>query len=497
MRITNSMISNSSANHIANAKYSLMTAEDQYTTQKKIQRPSDDPTVAVRSLQLRTTYTQLNQYVEKNVKDAMSWMDTTESALKNINSILTNMKGYLNQGSNDPLDTDERKSVLSVLQEYARAIFEDEANTDYSGRYVFAGRRTDTSLLFPDKTTNLEYEITEKLSSSDINSVKYVSGESAYDPGTTYTTVSQGKAYRMQLAYDNCADASITDSSLSGPIEINLKYDGASVPNLVSVTMLKSTDADAYNVAKASTDAIYLYDTGEIIFSEDAYQEIQSNNAEIEVTYAKKEFAKSDIRPEMYFGCVKYDLNKGQPYTYAEPDGQNIDYEVGFSQRATVNTQARDAISTDIYRTIDYIAMCINFVDKVDDKIADVDKQLANTTDEAEIEELEKLKEMLKEEKGLREDVMTEAFGKGLTMVDRAQELANVALADLGSRYNRLQLTYDKLSDQRVDTEEKLSENEDIDIADAYINLSQADNLYQASLQATSKILGNSLLNYI
>ena len=104
---------------------------------------------------------------------------------------------------------------------------------------------------------------------------------------------------------------------------------------------------------------------------------------------------------------------------------------------------------------------------------------------------------MLETEQKLRVGSMTEAFGMGLTMVDETQDQLNVSLADLGSRYNRLELTYDKLLDQRVDTEEKLSDNEDVDIADAYINLTQADNLYQASLSATAKILGNSLLNYI
>ena len=73
----------------------------------------------------------------------------------------------------------------------------------------------------------------------------------------------------------------------------------------------------------------------------------------------------------------------------------------------------------------------------------------------------------------------------------------NVALADLGSRYNRLELTEDKLDDQSTNTEEKLSDNEDVDLTDAYINMTQADNLYQASLSATVKILGTSLLNYI
>ena len=72
-----------------------------------------------------------------------------------------------------------------------------------------------------------------------------------------------------------------------------------------------------------------------------------------------------------------------------------------------------------------------------------------------------------------------------------------MAVADLGAKYNRTQLTYNKLLDNKVISEEQLSNNEEMDISDAIINLTQADNLYQASLSATAKILGNSLLNYI
>ena len=81
--------------------------------------------------------------------------------------------------------------------------------------------------------------------------------------------------------------------------------------------------------------------------------------------------------------------------------------------------------------------------------------------------------------------------------MDTTQKKLNVAVADLGTRYDRLKLTSDKLADQKVDVEEQLSNNEDVDISDAYINLTQADNLYQYALTATSKILGNTLLDYI
>lgn len=501
MRVTNSMISNSSRSHIANAKYELMNRENQYTTQKKILRPSDDPTIAIRSLQLRTTYSQIEQYADKNVQDAMEWMDTTDSALEQINSILTLMKPELSKGANDYLGIEERNSVLSVLKEYSRAIFEDQANADYSGRYMFTGYRTDTSLLFPEDTTNLEYEIIQNFSSNSIDTIKYVHGGAEYVAGTSADDYAkqvpvQDTAYHLKLAYDKCSDTAITGST-NPAISITLSGNQYATPKTLNIKTISSADADDYNTDLGTNDALYLYDTGELIFSSDIYSEIQQNDADIQITYSKKEFEKSDIRPEMYFECKSYNTDSKKTINYREPKEQNIKYEVNFSQVATVNTQARDAINTEMYRAIDYLEQTILKMDEIERKISDVETMIANTTDETDLENYNKLKEMLETEQRLQVGSMTEAFGKGLTMVDTAQSQLNVALADLGSRYKRLELTYDKLSDQKIDTEEKMSENEDIDIADAYINLTQADNLYQASLTATSKILGNSLLNYI
>ena len=60
-----------------------------------------------------------------------------------------------------------------------------------------------------------------------------------------------------------------------------------------------------------------------------------------------------------------------------------------------------------------------------------------------------------------------------------------------------MKMTKVKLEQQELDTEDAKSENEDADLGEAYINFSEADLLYQATLNATSKILGQSLLNFI
>ena len=552
MRVTNTMISNSARNHVSRAKSKLLTAEEQYTTEKKIQRPSDDPTIAVRSLKYRGTMAQITQYVEKNVKDAMSWMDTTQGALDGINSILIDMKGNLDQGANDYLAMDERNSVLSTLKQYVSSVLSDNANADYSGRYVFTGYRTDTSLLFGSITKNLSYEIRENFVYSDVGSINVVTGGASYTAGNTaqdYVDQAPKKdsVYRMQLAYKNCSNSpldngetptGVREDYVTFTTSYSCVYDATNAGN-ISFTDPNTTVTDADTGAvltgappmgtrvtvtntmtattKASTDKadatatppateaydvgddelVYLYDTGEILMGKNIYSSIQQNKADITVDYVKTEFDKQDIRPEMYFKCKSYDSVSGKTTKYSNPAGQDISYEVNFSQTMRVNTQGLDAISTEIYRAIDYLTQTIEAMDNVENQIADVEKMIANAAPGDDIKALEKLKETLETEKSLRMTVMTEAFGKGLTMVDNAQEKLNVALANLGTRRKRLELTYDKLSDQYLDTEEQLSNNEDIDIYDAFVNLTQADNLYQYSLSSTSKILGNTLLDYI
>ena len=100
MRITNGiMISNSLAN-INKNKERQNTLNTQLMTQQKIQRPSEDPIIAVRALRLRTTYSEICQYLEKNIPDADNWMSTTDKAMESIEGVLGDILEYLNEGAN-------------------------------------------------------------------------------------------------------------------------------------------------------------------------------------------------------------------------------------------------------------------------------------------------------------------------------------------------------------------------------------------------------------
>lgn len=118
----------------------------QYTTQKKIQRPSDDPTIAVRALKYRTTLVEIDQYLV-NIKDATSRMDATETVLKDVDSVLQNMIDYFTQAANGTYESKQREDIVSNLKQYSYYIYEQDANSDYAGRYLFTGYRTDVPML--------------------------------------------------------------------------------------------------------------------------------------------------------------------------------------------------------------------------------------------------------------------------------------------------------------------------------------------------------------
>ena len=65
MRITTKIIQNNSLNNINTNKLLQDKLSQQMSTEKKVNRPSDDPIVAIRALRLRTNVNQVTQYYEK------------------------------------------------------------------------------------------------------------------------------------------------------------------------------------------------------------------------------------------------------------------------------------------------------------------------------------------------------------------------------------------------------------------------------------------------
>lgn len=217
MRITNSMMMNTSKTNINSNKVSVDRLNTQMSTQKKITKPSDNPLIAIKSLRLSTTLSQINQYYNNNIKDARSWMDVTETALTNMKDIFNDAYRLAVNGATDTLTDENRDTILTQLKSLSSQLYA-EANAEYAERTVFSGYKTNSTVAFTDSTeaANAKYEITEQLYARDLESYTYYANQmdtptasELADPtnaANVVKTPQEETLKRLRLSYNKLSD---------------------------------------------------------------------------------------------------------------------------------------------------------------------------------------------------------------------------------------------------------------------------------------------------
>ncbi|OIQ55601.1 flagellar hook-associated protein FlgL [Neomoorella thermoacetica] len=151
MRITNRMLSNNAIRNINRNLENMARAQEQMSSGKRVNRPSDDPIVVARILAFKTSIAANDQY-QKNMEDAKGWVDASESALGMATSTLQRARELAVYGANGTMP---KESMQALGKEVDQLIDEMKqiANTSYGGRYLFGGSRT-TEAPFVDNTGN-------------------------------------------------------------------------------------------------------------------------------------------------------------------------------------------------------------------------------------------------------------------------------------------------------------------------------------------------------
>lgn len=137
IRITNNMMANTLTRNMNTNLKNMNELQNQVATGRKINKPSDDPGGLVRSLRLRSDITANEQYLA-NISDSLSYMDTTESAMDNLTSVMNRVRELTVQAANGTNDDSALQSIaeeLTQLQEQIRTV----SNSTYGSKYVFAG----------------------------------------------------------------------------------------------------------------------------------------------------------------------------------------------------------------------------------------------------------------------------------------------------------------------------------------------------------------------
>jgi flagellar hook-associated protein 3 FlgL len=140
MRVTQSMISQHTLRNMSNSYEKLMNLQERATSGKKLNRPSDDPIGAVKSLNYRTNLNENNQYKE-NFTEAYKWLDNSDGSLEEANKVMQRIRELTVSASNGTKLEDEREAIrleVSGLKEHLVSI----ANKNIEGKFLFNGINT-------------------------------------------------------------------------------------------------------------------------------------------------------------------------------------------------------------------------------------------------------------------------------------------------------------------------------------------------------------------
>ncbi|MCG6966511.1 MAG: flagellar hook-associated protein FlgL [Chromatiaceae bacterium] len=138
MRISTSQMFQQSVDAMLARQRELSQTELQVASGKRILRPSDDPSAAVRVLDLKEAQQRLSQY-QRNADAAMAKLDQEETALIGVEDLLQRVRELAVQGNNGTLNADDRRAIAAEVWQHLDSFLQFANARDANGEYLFGG----------------------------------------------------------------------------------------------------------------------------------------------------------------------------------------------------------------------------------------------------------------------------------------------------------------------------------------------------------------------
>ena len=143
MRVANTTIYDMVKFNLNNITEELNKANEVVSTGKRINNLSDDPVGLNQVLNIKSTLSNFEQ-LGRNINMGKSWLATSESAMSNVQNLISDAKGLCVHMATATTSSAARASAAEIVQNTLEEIV-SLANTELNGRYVFAGSKTDTT----------------------------------------------------------------------------------------------------------------------------------------------------------------------------------------------------------------------------------------------------------------------------------------------------------------------------------------------------------------
>ena len=519
MRVAQRSMYNSFVSNMNRTLANYMESNIQSSTQKKVNRPSDDPVGMARVLNYRAAIVRNEQY-ESNTNDAAAWLRSTDSAMTQAQVILSSLQEKAEELATGTLTSENRKQASYEIRQLFEQLV-NIANTQYGDEHLFAGHKTGTTpyeIGLAVTATNTTVDPAEP--NADLQPVWEVSGSAKSTVMVRFAT--GGKLGTDAVDYEYSSDGGetwITKTLPAGGTELDLDGVVVEVPQEPQITVeaydpdepvgrengsmlfireaayYKGDDndpepkVDSYGSSViAATSAQGTFDKDvRIRLDEDAFANTDgtvqfSYSTDNGITWqtgtATTHAGDGKIRFNVPGGYL--DVTPGATGTLMEgqqfvvrPQRANQGLEIAEGEFLTVTNAGKD-IFGGLYTPPDGRG-----------PVAAMDGSAKNI--------FETVSEFLV----WAETGVQSGSQEALENLKTASEGLLTSLAAVGGKEQRAELNLNILENSRYDMEDRMSTIEDVDLTELVTKLAQQQMAYQSVLQSSTMIMQLNIMDYL
>ena len=170
MRVTNNMMTNNMMSQIHRLNEELLAVQEKISSQKRINRPSDDPLGTSRVMDYRSSIAAIDQY-QDNITTAKTRIEFSESVLGFVDDLLAQARAVAQESSDPDISAGKRRLAADTVKDIYDQIMQ-MANSKYGNAYIFSGHKSDTEPYVRDAAYAATYQ-------GDDGEARFIIGENS------------------------------------------------------------------------------------------------------------------------------------------------------------------------------------------------------------------------------------------------------------------------------------------------------------------------------
>lgn len=551
IRITQQYMYSSMLNGMQSSLGKYMESMEQGSTQKQINRPSDDPAAFYRILTTRDSIDETKKYLT-NINEAKGWLELTDSTLTNLTTLMGSIKALMNQASTDCTAAERQIMADEAWQMFGQIL--NLSNTEFNGNKLFAGHKYDesafekglaisVSMMDDTQPGDEEYETSAKKAWSDVISAGHITVSGNSDKAIAVQFLDDGvineNGANQDLSYRWSSDGGKTwqtgtlsagSDKISVGSGVEIDFSNMIPGESLEISAAEKTGSDEFSTEDGTVffvkpTGIYQGDTGnpppQITISNTAPGSTGVGNMVVE---AEGSFGSNVLvrfegvkQPDGSFGgnialtgndefAYSYSTDNGATWVtaYAQSTGQQplrLPVPGGYIDVNATNANTPDTIEAGTQVLIHPRRADLGY-EVLKDTYIDVNRVGTEIfggyyDDKPTLSDDTNLFNIMGDFIAALEFNNQEGCQEAYAKLSTCLEYVTTQTSRTGALENRVSLAYDVNTSTLLSQEEVLSGTEDIDLTELLSKLTQQQTTYQTVLMSSSMIMNMGLMNYL